>query len=656
LKKFVLRIMLMLFLVGMFLMAFNIELVRTEPKTWIVDDDGPADFHTIQEAINAANPRDTIFVRSGIYYENVIVNKTVSLIGENKGTTIIDGNETGTVVYISADNVTVSGFTIQRCGIIWNGFVFPEYGVRLRGHNCNVTDNIIANNDGTGIFVERSNDNVICENIIINNIGDIGDYRWGGPAYGIDLDGDNCIVSNNFIANNSGGIFLLGDNNLIDENVIINNTHEPTGLPPYDPPFRELAFGINVAGARNSIINSNVVNDNYFGIFLDLDVGNVLRNNSMNCNCFNFGIYQYMNFQQEIDTSNTVNGKTIYYWINQHNKQIPCDAGYVALINCTNILVKDLNLTNNFQGIFVYNTTSFTIERNIIASNCDYGVGLRESRNGRINSNIITNNNGTKYGLYGFGIRGWYSQKIYVINNTIANNQDGINRLWRNWTISGNIIANNSRGIVDSFSETYSENIIFHNNFINNTQQVYSLTNTSKWDNGFEGNFWSDYNGADTDQDGIGEAPYIIHENVQDNYPLMGMFQSFNTSLGCYVDVISNSTVEDFKYFEFNSTIVMHVSNMTPNQTCGFCRLTIPHNLTAPPYKITVNGTLIEYNVIFENETLSILYFTYEHSKLEITIIPEFPSSMRLLGFLMLTTIPLIFLKETATKKGKSRS
>ena len=605
-------------------------------------------YKTIQEAIDAPETLDghTIFVEAGTYYENVIVNKTVSLIGENKESTIIDGNGTGTVVYITADNVTVSGFTIQRCGIIWSKFIFPEYGIRLRGHNCNLTDNIIANNDGTGIFVEVSNDNIICGNIIVNNIGDIGDYRWGGPAYGIDLEGDNCIVSNNLIANNSGGIFLMGVNNLIEENVIINNTYEPTGLPPYNPPFRQLAFGINVARARNSIINSNVVNDNYFGIFLVLDhsydIGNVLRNNSMNCNHFNFGIYELANFQQEIDTSNTVNGKTIYYWINQHNKQIPCDAGYVALINCTNILVKGLNLTNNFQGIFVYNTTSFTIERNMIANNCDSGVGLWESKNGRISNNIIANNNGTKYGFYGFGIRGYYSQRIYVINNTISNNEDGINELWRNWTISGNIIANNSRGIVDSFSETYSENIIFHNNFINNTQQVFSRTNASRWDNGFEGNFWSDYNGADTDQDGIGEAPYIIHKNVQDNYPLMGMFQSFNTSLGCSVDVISNSTVEDFRYFESNSSIIMHVSNMTANQTVGFCRLTIPHDVIHPPYTVKVNGTTIEYQTLYENHTegISIIYFTYGHSKLEITVIPEYPSMtiMLLLSATLVTT------------------
>jgi len=62
-------VILTLLLIGMFTLAFNIRRIKAEPKTWIVDDDGPADFHTIQEAINAANPGDTIFVKAGIYYD-----------------------------------------------------------------------------------------------------------------------------------------------------------------------------------------------------------------------------------------------------------------------------------------------------------------------------------------------------------------------------------------------------------------------------------------------------------------------------------------------------------------------------------------------------------------------------------------------------------
>jgi len=88
-------------------------------RIWIVDDDGPGDFSTIQEAVNASNSGDTILVRAGTYHENVVVSKPVSLIGESRETTIIDGNG-GDVFYVAGDNVTVSDFTIQS----GRGFAF----------------------------------------------------------------------------------------------------------------------------------------------------------------------------------------------------------------------------------------------------------------------------------------------------------------------------------------------------------------------------------------------------------------------------------------------------------------------------------------------------------------------------------------------------
>lgn len=68
-----------------------VKLAGTGPRTWIVDDDGPADFHTIQEAINAASDGDTVLVRNGTYYEHVMINRTLQLVGENRYSTIIDG-------------------------------------------------------------------------------------------------------------------------------------------------------------------------------------------------------------------------------------------------------------------------------------------------------------------------------------------------------------------------------------------------------------------------------------------------------------------------------------------------------------------------------------------------------------------------------------
>ena len=94
------------------------------PNVAYVDDDfnsstpgwGYDHFDKIQHSIDAVSKNGTVYVYNGTYYENVDVNKTINLIGENKETTIIDGGGGGNVVYITADWVNISGFTIRNSG------------------------------------------------------------------------------------------------------------------------------------------------------------------------------------------------------------------------------------------------------------------------------------------------------------------------------------------------------------------------------------------------------------------------------------------------------------------------------------------------------------------------------------------------------------
>jgi parallel beta-helix repeat protein len=86
--------------------------------------------------------------------------------------------------------------------------------------------------------------------------------------------------------------------------------------------------------------------------------------------------------------------------------------------------------------------------------------------------------------------------------------------------ITENNITNNENGISPYYS---SNNKIFHNSFANNKNQVNPQTSLNIWDNGYPsgGNHWSNYNGTDSDHDGIGDTPYIIDADNQDNYPIM---------------------------------------------------------------------------------------------------------------------------------------
>lgn len=132
----------------------------------------------------------------------------------------------------------------------------------------------------------------------------------------------------------------------------------------------------------------------------------------------------------------------------------------------------------------------------------------------------------------------------------------------------------------------------------------------------------------------------------------MGPFRSFSTSLAQSIDIIPNSTIDSFQYLTSNGTIVMQVSESLIGQTHGFCRLTIPHSLIQPPFAIKVNDIEAEHKTIFENETLSIIYFAYHHSTVEITIVPEFQTLIALLPLLMLPTAAIILSRRKLLKRA----
>ena len=91
-KKFKIRLTLGLILIALFVILLIMD-QNVEAKTVTVDDDGGEDFTNIQDAIDFADEGDIVFVYSGTYYENVIINKSINLEGEDMDTTIIDGEK-----------------------------------------------------------------------------------------------------------------------------------------------------------------------------------------------------------------------------------------------------------------------------------------------------------------------------------------------------------------------------------------------------------------------------------------------------------------------------------------------------------------------------------------------------------------------------------
>jgi parallel beta-helix repeat protein len=266
----------------------------------------PDNFTSIQEAINNANDGDTIFVRANTYYENVVVNKTVSLVGENKYDTIIDGTYTGTVIEVAASNVKITGFTVRN-----SGSTYPESGIFLRYYvsGCNISYNIITNNK-FGIFVRSSSKNALTDNIVINN------------QHGIELmySSENVLINNNASSNHAGVYLYAAHNNILTDNTVTNNNH-----------------GVIISHSCDNIICNNVFSDNEgAGIrVLEQSSGNLLFGNNASSNLDGFELTY-------------VNDNTLVNNVASYNRR---DGIQVSYSN-SNVLISN-EVSNNIHGIQV---------------------------------------------------------------------------------------------------------------------------------------------------------------------------------------------------------------------------------------------------------------------------------------------------------------
>jgi len=236
----------------------------------------------------------------------------------------------------------------------------------------------------------------------------------------------------------------------------------------------------------------------------------------------------------------------------------------------------------------------------------------------------------------GRGIYLYYSSNNVVSGNTVSNN--GLTGIYlyggNDNIIKENIIANNDEtGILVWAS---SDNKIFHNNFVDNTLQA-RTSGSHVWDDGYPsgGNYWSDYSDVDfysgpyqneTGSDGIGDTPYVIDGNNQDNYPLIdpsvrgNVFYITWKETEYSVTMLSNSTISGFT---FNHSLAQISFNVTgPQGTVGFCRVTIPKQLLDGAFKVQINDAIIG-SILTWNGTHTFVYFTYTHSTAEVRIIGE---------------------------------
>lgn len=324
------------------------------------------------------------------------------------------------------------------------------------------------------------------------------------------------------------------------------------------------------------------------------------------------------------------------------------------------------NFTNDISGEIV------VLRSNIIIDGAEFmlegsGSGFGFSLTGMSNVTIWQ----TEIRNFGTGIFLDYSSNCHITTNQLINNSVGISlygALTTNNTVALNAIGHNNVGAeIDMFSES---NTFYQNTFYENGVHTRIWGGApNSWSIYQWGNYWDNYTGVDLDPspdgDGIGDTPHILTTNNIDEYPNMGRIYGYarewfidNAWTILWITIVSNSSTVQLGPIPEETEMITEVDfNVTgPDGTTGFSRVSLPHQLLEPPYAVTINDNPVTYSTVYENGTLSIIYFTYPHSTHEVIVTPEF-DPLAILPFVMIATLFVIVLgrkTKASAKLGKA--
>jgi parallel beta-helix repeat protein len=504
------------------------------------------------------------------------------VINNSEGISLKDSNNNKIQNNTVSNNIN-AGINVQNCennNLSDNIANYnPWVGIYLNSCNDHIIDNNTANyNYYAGFRIDSSENNTISENTFNHNL-EHGIMLWGNNEnnrlidnvmkfnlkYGLQIwQSSNNTIKGNAIKNNTQhGIDLIESNyNIIKENTVNNNTL--------------MGIRLCISSNNNTIKENNVTNNLWDGIYLeDSDNNTVVRNiatnnagdgiylsggsnnnsvkkNSLSLN--NQGIHLYGNI------NNTVIGNTIYNhtWHGIH----------VEYSN--NCIITKNNVYNNLRsGIYLFQSNLSTISENIATYNGKLGghdgILIRESINNTISQNTVQFNYDDGIGL------NFNCTNNSILNNVITNNgwagiilfsecndNDLINNMitdnsWHGIYLSdssdndviGNRIKDNIIYGVYILNLGCENNLFSYNFFIGNGRNAYDDGWYNYWNSSTIGNYWDNYTGIDTNDDGIGDTPFCLHPEWLPGWAINDSLPIYDVSVPV-IDINSPDTDDVF--------------------------------------------------------------------------------------------------------------
>lgn len=532
-------------------------------------------YNTIQRGIADAVAGDTIIVCSNgsmSYKENVVINVSVNLYGNQSGVWVNVSSTSLPVFNITSNWVNITNFTVSNStgssGVYIIGNNSNVYGVTsiknsngitLISKNNTLSNNIINSNNNNGLDISSNGNNII-ENtannnqagikISSNNNNNLINNTANGNTYGFYLSNSPSNVLRNNVAQENIAYDLYVDptvgtncNNIIDNmtgsrNIPINFTNQTVTWSNFE------ASEILLCNAPNSVINnvtvmgSNLIRNNAFFITLSNNVTVSNSNISNVYSGFNLNVVTNSNLSYNILNNNTYG----FYLLGASNSNISFNnvtgatvAGFSAISGSGNTFNNN-NLSNNNRG-FTISTSPSIITNNTITNSVSYNIYI-SGNNNNITNNII---NQGPYGVYFNTL----SNNNFVQNNTINNNTYGFYLdTVNNTNFSNNIIANNSLfgtfilrsdGINLTNEHYYKNGIDFRiNNSFSSIKTILNLTNVI-FDNPL-GNFANYTNLSINDAVDSGTAYSINWSSIPATLPTNTL--SFNNK---YINISNNT-------------------------------------------------------------------------------------------------------------------